>query len=1020
MKKAILHSSVEALEHRIAPASITFVDAAGDTVTIKTSKGTNDDLTAAATFAPSGSGQVLELLSLASNPVFQNTTLSITLANASSHVDIGFIDATGLDLGKVVVQGDLGRINAGDSHFQTKAIASLELGSLGAQGTTNQLPGGNVTSNIQGGVGALKVHGDVDGGFLVTGGTNGVGGSIGPIQIDGSVIGGTDTQTGYILAADAIQSVHVTGDVTGGTATKTGAIVAAGQMGAVTLGGNLIGGTSVAATNSGQIVSNAGMGPVTITGSIEGGMADSSGQLLSTSIPSVHIGNMIIGGAGLESGTVASSGFIKTIDVAHGIEGSSGEKSGSIRTAKGLGTVTLEGDLEGSSGSQSGIIGSDGPISTVVIHGSIFGSSGFESGAIGSSNFLGNVTVIGDVEGSSGSNSGQIVSSGALSSVVIQGSLVGSSGYQSGTIGAFKTIGSITIGTGTVSTTGKLIPSVFLDSGIVGSSGYQSGTILGGTNINKVVVNGDISGGFGFASGGIYAQGNLTTVVVNGSLFGGSTSYSGTIRSGGDMGTVTIQGDINGSGKFQAPAVLPGLIPQGEGAPNSFAGAVLSLGKINSVTVGGEIIGGFGSNSGVVETLGDSSSASDIGTVKVGGNIQGGFGSGSGAIFSAGHLGSVTLGTPGAVAQPELVKAKTPSGRIGSLVGGNGFGDATIGSNLGIGSILITGSVFGGSGDESGKIVTGGNLGSLTINGSLEGGSGNYNTTAKSGTPQVGEIYVGGTIKSVKIGSSIEGGDGSGSAEIRGGSIVSVIVGGNGFSNPDLGNVFGGEGSNSAAIVSEKGDIGFVHISGALESGGGFNSASILAARNLGTVETGGIFGSIENTVNITAGGVLLPKSNAQALAIKSVTVNGNAEFANILAGYDITGNAINADVQIGTVQTKANPSAESNGSMKGVNIVAGGVTGEDGSFGTFDDALITASNSPTILSSIAKIVVAGSFLSTGGEGDAYGFVAEHVTNVVVNGKTIVQNAGPHNDFTPADTSGFTTYINEFAPRTED
>ena len=205
----------------------------------------------------------------------------------------------------------------------------------------------------------------------------------------------------------------------------------------------------------------------------------------------------------------------------------------------------------------------------------------------------------------------------------------------------------------------------------------------------------------------------------------------------------------------------------------------------------------------------------------------------------------------------------------------------------------------GGTGQDSGKIVTGGDLNSLEIDGSLIGGIGGYSSTAESLNPQLGQVYAAGTIKSVLIKGNVQGASSSNSGEIRGGSIGKVVIGD--FRRLQVkgleGTFMAAVASESAAIVAESGDIQSVKITGVLQSGSGFNSGSIAAARNIGTVDVGEIEGQFSGcsggTVNITAGGVLLPKSSAQALAIRSVTVHGNISFANILAGYDINGNAV-------------------------------------------------------------------------------------------------------------------------------
>src|SRR4051812_14417940 len=80
-----LYSSLEALEPRIAPAAIlTFLDVDGDTITIKTSKGTNADLAAVGlvqTSTPAGAvpgGVQIDKINLSDNAVFDGTDLTVT------------------------------------------------------------------------------------------------------------------------------------------------------------------------------------------------------------------------------------------------------------------------------------------------------------------------------------------------------------------------------------------------------------------------------------------------------------------------------------------------------------------------------------------------------------------------------------------------------------------------------------------------------------------------------------------------------------------------------------------------------------------------------------------------------------------------------------------------------------------------------------------------------------------------------------------------------------------------------
>ncbi|MES2568925.1 MAG: hypothetical protein V4710_02590, partial [Verrucomicrobiota bacterium] len=158
---------MELLEPRIAPATLTFVDFDGDTVTVKTSKGSDADLAAAARLVADPGNPAhfqLQYLGLTENPVFAKSNVTITAKAASGgpgSADIGFIDARGVDLGKVRVDGDLGRILAGDDNSATPGLKSLVVDSMGVKGLSTQDPGtASFGSKIIGALGSLTVRGD--------------------------------------------------------------------------------------------------------------------------------------------------------------------------------------------------------------------------------------------------------------------------------------------------------------------------------------------------------------------------------------------------------------------------------------------------------------------------------------------------------------------------------------------------------------------------------------------------------------------------------------------------------------------------------------------------------------------------------------------------------------------------------------------------------------------------------------------------------------------------------------------
>ena len=125
---------LEALEDRIAPAGlVSFTDSDGDVVQVKTSKGTNSDLQNALNI--SEGGQLLGV-DLSNAKVFAGTSLDIVVktkgANGDGFVNVGLIDAHGVDIGAVNVKGDVGKIVAGDDNLTTAGLKSLAVHSLGA------------------------------------------------------------------------------------------------------------------------------------------------------------------------------------------------------------------------------------------------------------------------------------------------------------------------------------------------------------------------------------------------------------------------------------------------------------------------------------------------------------------------------------------------------------------------------------------------------------------------------------------------------------------------------------------------------------------------------------------------------------------------------------------------------------------------------------------------------------------------------------------------------------------------
>lgn len=160
----------------------TFTDVDGDLVTVKTTRG--EFIAEDFVLVPRGDfigGAQLARLDLGTD--FANANITFTakrdLFGGNGFVNVGAIDATGVNLGTVSVKGDLGAIDAG-------GIKSLTVQSIGRLGTSTQEAGGSVALTVSGRIGTLAVKSDSVGAALTASG-------FGAIRIGGSIIGGSIT-----------------------------------------------------------------------------------------------------------------------------------------------------------------------------------------------------------------------------------------------------------------------------------------------------------------------------------------------------------------------------------------------------------------------------------------------------------------------------------------------------------------------------------------------------------------------------------------------------------------------------------------------------------------------------------------------------------------------------------------------------------------------------------------------------------------------------------------------------------
>ncbi len=292
----------------------TFLDVDGDQVTVKTNKGPflRSDFVGVATDL-SSTGQ-LQQLNLTTRPNdFKGASLTITAKpgplGGNGLVNVGYVNATGIDLGVVKIGGDLGRIAAGTVGGEVKvpAIKSLSVESLGLLGTSTQANGGTVTSAIAGALPKLVVQGDVRGDILLD--------SIGDGRLGSAKIGGTVQPLAgssvTLFAAAGIGSLTVGGDIRSGDFSVL-VDAGVGALGLLSVGGSVVGSAAqpVRINVFGQLAEPAGgldlaLATMKVGGSVESlllvagnaGSGNADAAIGSISVGGDWIGSSVIAGA---------------------------------------------------------------------------------------------------------------------------------------------------------------------------------------------------------------------------------------------------------------------------------------------------------------------------------------------------------------------------------------------------------------------------------------------------------------------------------------------------------------------------------------------------------------------------------------------------------------------------------------------------------------------------------------------------------------------------------------------------
>lgn len=627
----------------VAANKLTYQDVDGDTVTVSFSKnilnaGNVNAIFQFNTSTVNGSNatpQQLQTINLVGVAGAAGTTITTTavrsgVTGGDGVAALGQIDATGLDLGIVTLDGDLGRILAGDGNTATAGLAGLSVRSMGRYGTFTGAA--DLNSAIQGKLPSLKVKGDMQEAFVeVIGGANG---SVGTVTIGGSMIGGSAANSGRVHAHGVLGTVTVGGDVVGGAGSHSGALTSFLGITSVTINGSLIGGSS---TFSGTVLTDhLGGGPTS-----GGPGAD---------IGTVKILGNLIGGSNTSAGTVYSeSGKLTNVTINGSARGGAGELSGTVYSFQDMGTVKVLGDVAGGTGEKSGNILSELTLASLTIGGSLIGGSAQFSGRVQSSFNVGTLKVTGDVVGGSNFYSGYI-QVGNTSSLTVGGSLIGGPSSLTGTVSAGN-LGTVTIGRNLVGSSASGIEDRVFTGGVFAN---RIGTMTVG---GSLVAGVDNTSGLFIKNGAVTTEHDIGSLTINGSLVGNSTNPAlirargqaappatsdiaiGTLKVLGrveralihagatdsiganadaQIGTVTVGGDwIASSLVAGAQAGTDGHF--GTTDDLKLGGAFLKdlpavFSKINSITIGGQVIG----SAFTADTFGFV--AESIGSLKIGGD----------------------------------------------------------------------------------------------------------------------------------------------------------------------------------------------------------------------------------------------------------------------------------------------------------------------------------------------------------------------------------------------------------------
>ena len=235
------------------PRAMTVTDVDGDVVTLKVNKGSIPS--DAITLGPNGELQRIDLRAVGSKLGGASFTISVEQAGGGDGaVNVGAIEASGMNLGKVRIEGDLGQIDIGTGEVHKAALKSLSLQSLGTMGASTQMAGtlDPLLSQISGALNKLSVERDVKNAVVE------VSDKLGKVRIGGNLIDNAAATPAQLQVARDRIGVFLNGGIPPVGASHAGTLFAA-DIGSVTVMGNIDGG---------EISAEAGIKNVKVVGSL--------------------------------------------------------------------------------------------------------------------------------------------------------------------------------------------------------------------------------------------------------------------------------------------------------------------------------------------------------------------------------------------------------------------------------------------------------------------------------------------------------------------------------------------------------------------------------------------------------------------------------------------------------------------------------------------------------------------------------------------------------------------------------